>query len=42
MDRTSQIIEAIRVLSELQDRGHTVVYQELRDLVAELMREINK
>lgn len=41
-DKTSKLIEAIRVLKELQSDGQTIVHKEIRKLVEELMRELLK
>lgn len=41
-DKTTHLIEAIRVLKELQSDGQTMVHQEIRKLVEELMRELSK
>lgn len=42
MDRVSKLIEAIRVLKELQSEEHTLVNKEIRKLVEELMKELSK
>lgn len=42
MDKTKYLIEAIRVLKELQSDGQTMVHREIRKLVEELMRELLK
>lgn len=39
-NKTTHLIEAIRVLKELQSDGHTLVHKEIRKLVEELMREL--
>lgn len=41
-DKTMHLIEAIRVLMELQSDGQTMVHREIRKLVEELMRELLK
>lgn len=38
-DRTKEIIEGIRVLSELQEKEQLIVYRELQQLVNDLMNE---
>ena len=42
MDKTTYLLEALRVLKELQSEGHTMVHKEIRKLVEELMRELLK
>ena len=42
MDKTTKIIEALRVLKELQDSGHMIVHKEIQSLVNELMQEMSK
>jgi len=41
-NKTTHLIEAIRVLKELQDSGHMIVHKEIQNLVNELMQEMSK
>lgn len=41
MDKTTHLIEAIRVLKELQSEEQMIVHKEIRKLVAELMQELS-
>ena len=40
-NKTTHLIEAIRVLKELQSEEHMMVHREIRKLVAELMQELS-